>query len=93
MEIKEWNLEGIFNEVVTEADNKLEAVRKIIKDNNLNLDETCFIGDSNHEIEVAKATGIKSVAVTWGFTSKNKLLSRNPDYIADSPQELVVILL
>ena len=92
-EIKEWRLEGIFNEVVTEADDKLEAVKRIIEDNGLDLGETCFIGDSNHEIDVARKTGIKSVAVTWGFTDKKKLKANGPDYIVDDPRELSAILI
>lgn len=92
-EISQWGLENTFNEVVTNADDKLEAVKKIIEDNDLDIDETCFIGDSNHEIDVARKIGIKSVAVTWGFTSKTKLRANNPDYIADDPSELLAILL
>jgi len=92
-EVKEWGLENIFNEIVTHADDKLEAVNKIIKDNHLNRGETCFIGDSNHEIDVARTMGIKSIAVTWGFTSRNKLKAKNPDYIVDEPGELSTILL
>ena len=50
--------------------------------------DTFFVGDSNHEIDVAKKTGIKSVAVTWGFTSEQKLRARNPDYVIGSFSEL-----
>lgn len=92
-EVKEYGLESIFNEIITDVDDKLEAVQKIIKDNKLGLQETFFIGDSNHEIDVAKKTGIKSVAVTWGFTSKQKLESRNPDYIITNPKELEKVIL
>ncbi len=34
-EVKEYGLENIFNEVVTNADDKFEAVQRIIKENNL----------------------------------------------------------
>lgn len=92
-EVKEYGLEGIFNEIITDVDNKLEAVQKIIKDNNLDLQETFFIGDSNHEIDIARKTGIKSIAVTWGFTSEQKLRENNPDYIATNPEELEKVIL
>ncbi|HEY4494474.1 MAG TPA: HAD family hydrolase, partial [Candidatus Paceibacterota bacterium] len=80
-EVKQYGLENIFSEIITDANDKLPPTQKIIKDNNLNLEDTFFVGDSNHEIDVAKETGIKSVAVTWGFTSEQKLRSRNPDYV------------
>jgi len=92
-EVKAYGLENIFNEIIIDADDKLEAVQKIIKDNKLDLQETFFIGDSNHEIDVAKKTGIKSIAVTWGFTSEQKLEARNPDYIITDPKELEKVIL
>ena len=61
---------------------------QIVTKNSLNKDDTVFIGDSNHEIEVGKKLGIKTVAVTWGFNSENKLKSHNPDFIAHNSEEL-----
>ena len=92
-EVKEYGLENIFNEIVTDADDKFEAVQRIIKENVLDPQNTFFVGDSNHEIDVAKKTGIKSVAVTWGFTSEQILRSRNPDYIVHDAQELGNVIL
>jgi phosphoglycolate phosphatase len=91
-EIQEWGLEGIFDQVITDADDKLEAVQKLIKDHSLSRRDTIFVGDSNHEIDVSKKTGIKSIAVTWGFTSEQKLQARNPDCIVHNPQELERII-
>ena len=91
-EVKEYGLENVFNEIITDANDKLEPVQKIIKENNLNLEDTFFIGDSNHEIDVAKKAGIKSIAVTWGFTSERKLKARNPNYIVNNVQELESII-
>lgn len=92
-EIKEFGMEGVFNEVFTDTDNKLETVQKIIKENDLDLENTFFIGDSNHEIEVSKETKINSIAVTWGFVSENNLKSNNPDYIATTMDELKEIII
>ena len=92
-EIKEYGLENVFNEVITDANDKLEPVQKIIEENNLDLKDTFFVGDSNHEIDVAKKVGIKSVGVTWGFTSEKKLSAHDPDYIAHNPIELKNIIL
>ncbi len=92
-EVKQYGLENVFKEIITDANDKLPPTQKLIKENNLNLDDTYFIGDSNHEIDVAKETGIKSVAVTWGFTSENKLKASNPNYVAHNVQELESVLL
>jgi phosphoglycolate phosphatase len=91
-EIKEWGLENIFTEIAANMDNKLESVQKIIEKHNLNLSDTFFVGDSNHEVDVAKEVGIKSIAVTWGFTSERKLRAQKPDYVAHNVAELENII-
>ncbi len=92
-EIEHYGLSNIFDEVITDVHDKFEGVDKIIKSENLDLNNTFFIGDSNHEIEVAKKTNIKSIAVTWGFTSENKLKDKNPNYLVHNIGELEEILL
>ena len=91
-EVKQYGLENVFSKIITDANDKLEPVQKIIKENNLNLEDTFFVGDSNHEVDVAKKTGIKSIAVTWGFTSEQKLKAKNPDYTAHNEQELESVI-
>ncbi|MSU55278.1 MAG: HAD family hydrolase [Candidatus Taylorbacteria bacterium] len=63
-EIKEYGLENVFAEVITKVHDKFDSVNDLVKKYNLPLIETYFVGDSNHEIDVAKRIGIKSVAVT-----------------------------
>jgi phosphoglycolate phosphatase len=92
-EVKDFGLEDIFDDVVFGVYDKEDEVRQIVTKNSLNKDDTIFIGDSNHEIEVGKKLGIKTVAVTWGFNSENKLRSHNPDFIAHNLEELGEIIL
>lgn len=92
-ELKAYGLENVFDKVVFDVHDKFDAVEGVIKDNNLNPGNTYFVGDSNHEIDVSREAGIKSIAVTWGFTSKSKLMTHNPDYIVDSIQELERVIL
>ena len=92
-EVEEYDLENIFNDVILDAHNKTEAVKNLIIKNNLNLGNTFFIGDSNHEIEVSKETGIKSIAVTWGYCSEKNLKLESPDFIVHDTKELEKIIL
>lgn len=87
-EIKQYGLEDIFTEVITNVHDKFDSVNGLIKKHNFNLSETYFIGDSNHEADVAKRTGINSVAVTWGFCSEQKLRSFNPNFLVKDVKEL-----
>lgn len=58
----------------------------------LNLDESLLIGDSQVDIQTARNCCIKCACVTWGFRSKDELLENNPDFIIDSPEEIVELL-
>ena len=69
-EIKKFNLENVFNELAVNVHDKSEVIEDLIENNNFRKKETVFIGDTNHEIEVGKKAGIKTVAVTWGLFQK-----------------------
>jgi phosphoglycolate phosphatase len=50
------------------------------------------IGDAVSDIYAAKHAGAKSIAVTWGHQSQEKLALASPDYLVHSPEELLLIL-
>lgn len=56
--------------------------------------ENCFyVGDFSTDIIAAKAAGMKSVAVAWGYhEGLADMQSWEPDYIIDRPEELLNIV-
>lgn len=52
----------------------------------------CYVGDAPYDLQAARAAGISSIAVTWGFFEAPVLAAENPDAIADRPIELQEIL-
>lgn len=54
---------------------------------------TYMVGDRKFDIIGAKAEGVISVGVTYGYGSEEELLSEHPDYLAHSVDELTDILL
>jgi len=52
---------------------------------------TVYIGDEVRDIKAARAAGIRSVAVTWGFNSPAALVAAQPDWLIDSPEQLHTI--
>jgi phosphoglycolate phosphatase len=80
-QINLFGLSGLFKEVIYKVHDKTEPVKELVKKYELNLEETVFIGDTNHEIEAGKSVGIKTGAVTWGTFNEEKLKSYKPDYI------------
>ena len=62
----------------------LSAKTRFAQDN----ENIYLVGDSLSDIRAAKETGIKSIAVSWGHQSLEKLSSAAPDHLVHSPQEL-----
>ncbi len=50
-----------------------------------------YIGDTVGDILEAKAAGVGSVGVAWGWQSVDKLRAAEPDFIAYSPNDLLVL--
>jgi len=72
---------------------KDKILSKIIKDMKLQKYDAYFVGDEVRDIEAGKKTGIKTIAVSWGYNTKSALEKENPDYVIDSPLELEGIIL
>jgi phosphoglycolate phosphatase len=54
-------------------------------------ERTFYIGDTAGDIVEARAAGVKSVAVTWGWHSRERLIAAHPDFLVDTPEELLAI--
>lgn len=72
---------------------KDKSLKKIVEDNHLSLDETIYVGDEVRDIDACKEVGMKMIAVTWGFNSKEILKKSNPDYLVNSPKEILKIVI
>ncbi len=57
-----------------------------------NLENTVYIGDSEVDVETSKNANLPCIAVTWGFRDKEVLECLNPEYIVDSPIEILDII-
>ena len=52
-------------------------------------DEILMVGDRYHDIEGAKANGLKSAGVLWGYGSAEELEQAGADYVLASSSELL----
>ena len=50
------------------------------------------VGDTSHDLLMARAAGIRSIAVTYGVHTRSALAAAAPSYIADSFEEVVAHL-
>jgi phosphoglycolate phosphatase len=93
-------LEGIdilqFFDIVLGSDSVREhkpspvPVLEVMKRFGAAKDEAVMIGDSSYDIQAGRAAGIKVIAVTYGFRSRETL--KDADYIIDKLDELLNIL-
>ena len=82
---------GTYFEAVygSELDGRLsgkpDLVAHILEAAGLEKAETVMIGDRSHDIAGAKANGIHSVGVLWGYGSFQELAEAGADRLCDSP--------
>jgi phosphoglycolate phosphatase len=77
-----------------ETEQKPETLARALR----HLDQTerssscVMIGDRRHDIEAARANGISSIGVTWGFGTERELIEAGAGTIAGNPMELTELL-
>ncbi len=54
--------------------------------------EAFMIGDTRGDIRHGRAAGVRTAGVTWGYQTRATLTKESPDYIVDSPGELLRLL-
>lgn len=92
--LDEHSLSGEFETVLAAEDRggRVDKIRKIISMHGSSNDEIFLIGDAVSDIRAARAAGIKSIAVTWGHQSRDRLIAEDPDSLVDRPEDLLSLL-
>ncbi|MBS5736368.1 MAG: HAD hydrolase-like protein, partial [Collinsella intestinalis] len=52
-----------------------------------------YVGDSNVDIACGHNAGMRSCGVAWGFRGRAELEGAGADYVIDTPEELLGIVL
>ena len=72
---------------------KAELIAFILEDQGLAGRDVVMIGDRRHDIAGARAHGLRSVGVLWGFGDRGELQGAGADAIAAHPGELAGLCL
>ncbi len=72
--------------------NKKLRIKQQIKKHKLDPRNVIYLGDETRDIDAAKKCGLRVIAVTWGFHTAELLSSHDPDYLVNSPDEIVKIV-
>jgi len=57
-----------------------------------NPQSVVMVGDRHSDIAAARACGLVSVGVCWGYGSREELEATGADHLVDSPRELLALL-
>jgi phosphoglycolate phosphatase len=55
----------------------------------IDRERTFYIGDTTGDILEAREAGVRTVAVTWGWHSRERLVAVHPDFLVDRPEDLL----
>ncbi|MFI3292885.1 MAG: HAD family hydrolase [Rikenellaceae bacterium] len=69
-----------------------QIVRDVIQITSYTPDKVLYVGDSGIDMETAKAAGVESVGVTWGFRSREELIESGANHIVDNPRDILKFL-
>ncbi len=69
-----------------------EKIRRALKELAQHGDTAYMVGDAVSDIHAARQASIKSIAVGWGHQSVSRLSDAKPDFLVNSPQELLELL-
>jgi phosphoglycolate phosphatase len=89
--LERYNLLDRFGLIlcVDDPGTRVEKILRIInKLGSLNV-QVYLVGDAVSDIYAAREVGVKSIAVTWGHQSHEKLVTAGPDFLVDSPGDLL----
>lgn len=91
-DLEKNNVLDYFKRIIYEINEKDAELKGIIKDFNLDLKQTAFISDTTGDIKWGQKTNIKTIAITWGFQTRERLSTANPDIIIDNIKELIEVI-
>lgn len=73
---------------------KDEVIKYALEELNIkDVSKAVMIGDRKYDIEGGKAFGLKTVGLLYGFGDKAEITAAQPDYIAETVEELEQILI
>ena len=69
-----------------------QVVREILADTDAESGAVLYAGDSGVDMDTARAAGVRSVGVTWGFRDRAELYEHGADHVVDRPGEILELL-
>lgn len=71
---------------------KLDKMKECLEHFGSNPKDAFFITDNLKDVKQAKKLNVKSIAVTWGINTEERLLEVKPDFIARKQEDIIKII-
>jgi phosphoglycolate phosphatase len=71
---------------------KAARLRRLLRHMPAAPGEAFYIGDEVRDISAARDAGLRSVAVTWGYNDRTALEAERPDFLIESPVQLLSLI-
>jgi len=71
---------------------KHKIIQRLLRQKKLSPERVIYIGDETRDIEAARKSGVKIIAVSWGFNSVTALTKGQPDALIHHPNELLCFM-
>ena len=91
-ETERFGVRHLFSEIAYGIHDKMKEIAPMVKRHGINPETSCIIGDTVHEIDTGRSVGMKTAAVTWGFTDEKRLSAAKPDYLFHTVSDLHQLL-
>lgn len=96
--IEHFNLSDLFTkisgvDITKEHVSKTELVGDLIRTYSIDASNAVMIGDTVYDIDAARAFGLDTVAVTYGYGNTAEIIAKDPTHVVDSVDELASLLI
>ena len=93
--LSQQGLSGVVENVYGKAFvfNKAPKLKRLLRIEKIQRAETACVGDELLDIFSARRAGVQSIAVSWGYTSRDALEHAHPHALVDTAAELKEVLL
>lgn len=81
----------IGSDKVTHFKPNPESLLMLIEEFNLNVNKCVMVGDAIFDLQMGKNAGVRTCGVSWGSHKSDELLKENPDFLIESPVDLLNI--
>lgn len=71
---------------------KSKVINSFLKKEKIKREEVIYVGDETRDIDAAKKSHVKVIAVSWGFNSQRVLDEQNPDFLIVQPSQMLEVI-